>query len=217
MKRRRHVSARRVFGRTITTLLMLASGVLTVYIFTNSYETAFDQDLPFATAVAKVDAKPFAPSVPKSAYAADPSKRIGGYGAPTTLRIASRQVKLPLAPAITTPNNTWEARSNTGHYLLLTTAKSGNLGDLLVYLRQGWRTIDDPSALTVDGNIFVDTDKGWRYMYRITTVSHMEAKTGQYLLPESRQGQLLLDLEDTTTGTITTAKAEFVSLQNIGQ
>lgn len=206
---------RRFLGQTITMLLMLGSGLLTAFVFANSYETAFNHDLPVAKAIERVNMDPVESVIPANAITADPAKHLGNYGAPAMLRLSAQRVRFPVAPAILS-HDTWVARSNTGHYVGVSPAKGGDMGDLVIYVRQGWRTINDPSALVTDANIFVDTDKGWRYMYRITAVSHLSS-IDRYLLPESPKTQLVVVLADASTGMTTVARAEFVTLQSIAQ
>ena len=198
--------------------LMAASGAFTLFIFANSYELAFDRPLPlpFASAVAKVDLNPLSGLLrPADALTSGAADRVGNYGIPTTLRLPTRQIKLPLAPAIVT-DDVWAARSNTGHFIVVSPAKGGNLGDVLVYMRQSWRTIDQPRQITVGDNLFVDTDKGWRYMYRVSETQSLP-DTAHYVLSDQKTSQIVLAVADGSAHNLTLIKADFVSVQSIDQ
>ncbi|HSX02202.1 MAG TPA: hypothetical protein VLI05_02690 [Candidatus Saccharimonadia bacterium] len=200
------------------TVLMTASGLFTLFIFANSYELAFDRPLPLplASAVAKVDLSPFTNLVhPADALASSAAERVGNYGQPNTLRLPTRQIKLPLAPAIVA-DDVWAARSNTGHFMVVGPAKGGNLGDLFVYMRQSWRTIDQPRQIVAGDNLFVDTDKGWRYMYRVSETQAIP-ESSRYVLADSRVSQIVLTVENASSHSVTIIKADFVSVQSIDQ
>ncbi len=194
-------------------MVFAACGFLTLFIFANSYETAFNRNLPYADAISRVNLYPVQAA---AATATDPgiiNERKGTYGAPTTLKIAARQVKLNLAPVIYDDGN-FNARSNTGHYAIVRPSRNGNLGDSIIYLKRSWRTIPEPQSVARDDNIFVDTDSKWRYLYKVVETSNISVDD-RYVLPQGNKPQILILNEDTSSGLIWMVRAELVNVQSM--
>ena len=170
-----------------------ACGLATVFILANSYETAFGQDVPIITAVTRVNLQFLRPEVAR--FGNNPAAQTdqtleGNYGAPLELKIADNKVRIPLAPPVF-KHQTWLARSNAAHYIITTDAKEGNIGDVVVYMRQASTTIREPSQVEPGKNIFLDTKRDWRYLYRIDEVLTLRPDQ-PYLRPDSKPSRLFV-------------------------
>ncbi len=187
-------------------------GLVTAYIVTNSAETAFNIDVPFAQAIASEHLDAITtPITPDFLSHADSNDYRGNFGNPVVLKLPAKQVKLPIAPAIYNQGE-WLARSNTAHYVITGRAQGGDLGDTVLYLRQSWRTIQDSSDLTVGSNLFLDTDSSWRYLYKVAEITSL-GTDGHIVLGTNRKPQVYLVLQSSEGTTV--VRAEFVSVQGL--
>lgn len=196
----------------IKLVVLMGCGLVTAYIVTNSAETAFNIDVPFAQAIAseRLDAIT-TPITPDFLNHAGSNDYRGNFGNPVVLKLPAKQVKLPIAPAIYS-NGQWLARSNTAHYIITGKADGGDLGDTVLYLRQSWRTIQDSSDLTVGANLFIDTDTNWRYLYKVAEVTQL-SPDGKFVMATGRKPQIFLLMQSSDGTTI--VRAEFVSVQGL--
>lgn len=192
------------FRRLKFLVVFAACGAASVFIMASSYETAFGKDLPYINAVNPVDLSFVAP-IPTgilvqggiTAKQTD-SKYEGTYGAPSIFKSSKSAARVAIAPPLQT-GTAWLARASTAHYLVTSPAKGANIGDLLIYMRGGATTIADPTSLTSTDNIFIDTKRGWRYLYRvdeaiavgnnITYVMAKSAKPRLYTIVETADKQ----------------------------
>lgn len=204
----------RQFKRLVAATILLACLSLTVFILANSYEIAFSHDLPVIDAYAPVDLNPLKDSLGKQSLGdMTSSNRFGDFGRLETMKISKPITKLTLVPALKDKDK-WLARANAGHFLILSPPKNGGLGDLAIYIRQSWRTINQPQQLANDGNIFIDTDHHWRYTYKIDQIINL-APDSQYIFSSSKTSQLLIYLVSADDHQITLIKASQVTLLNV--
>lgn len=173
--------------------LYLACGLVTVFILSSSYETAFGQDLPYVKAVNKVDLSFIQPNVASASSVIQKQTEQsteGNYGTPNQLKMSGSQVRVSIAQPISRGNN-WLARASTAHYVALSPAKNGNLGDTIIYMQESKTTVQDANQVEREKNIFLDTNRGWRYLYRVNEV--VTIGVGQsYVLPKSNSSHLYI-------------------------
>lgn len=187
---------------------------ISVYVFANGFELATNINIPYALAIEPVSIEQLVKLNRSTAVMNDPTLSIGNFGEPKYLKVASQTTKLALIQSVL-ENEQYLARASTGHFIYLAPAKSGNLGTTLVYVRQSWRTIGNPENIAVGSNLFIDTNKDWRYMYRVSDTITTDVNN-QYLLPDSQKPQIMLLLLG-QDGSERIVVADFVNLQNIQQ
>lgn len=189
---------------------MLLCGVISLYVFSASFETTFNVDIPVVNAAKSINSHPFqrllsaGDKVNQSDY--------GNYGKPVLLRIPSHNSKIVLAPVVD-KGSTLLARANTAHFRLLSTQKSGNMGSLFVYMNASWRTDSHPEKLSTKDNLFIDTDRDWRYFYRIDAVRELDS-TKEYIMRDSNVSQLAF-VAHLGEGKMVIIEASFVNVQNV--
>lgn len=194
--------------------IMGLCGVITFYIFASSYSTTFNRSLPMVDAVSVVNTRPFGRFL--QSYTPDLQANVGNYGRPQYMKLPAQNVRMILAPAIK-DNDQFVARANAGHYALTSQPKNGNFGDALIYYRKSWRTNDQPERAKVGDNIFIDTDRGWRYFYRIDEVK-TTTSASDYIARSAPSNQLLVAaVENRSDGNVTIAHAALVNVQNVQQ
>jgi hypothetical protein len=194
--------------------IMSLCGTVTLYIFASSYSTTFNRALPMVDAVGTVNIRPLDRFLQNYAPGLQPN--VGNYGKPQYMKLPAQNVRMLLAPALK-DNNQFVARANAGHYALTSQPKNGNFGDALIYYRKSWRTNDRPESAKIGDNIFIDTDRGWRYFYRIDEVK-TTALSSDYVARGAQSNQLLVAAVDSqSNGNITIAHAALVNVQNVQQ
>jgi hypothetical protein len=185
-------------------------------VFANSYELAFGQDLPFVKALEPVSINTVLPvdrAKDISLATLPGTVREGGFGTPQALKLPSLGVKTELVPAFY-ENNHWLGRLNAGHYYILTPSKSNNIGSTLIYMRAGWRSVPSNATLKVGDNLFLDTNREWRYMFRIDQVNTY-SYTDKYVLEDSVLPKLTVVIEDEQNQVNHIISASFVNIQNV--
>ncbi|MEI6477733.1 MAG: hypothetical protein WCO52_01995 [bacterium] len=193
-------------------VLMTLSLSATTFIMINGYELAFTKEVPFAIALTPVPVRDIIDRNTSPQIVKDPNSGEGNFGHPLYLKLTPTSTRLQVVPAIY-QNGHYLARQSTAQFAYLSPAKGGNIGNTLVYLREGWRTINDPSTLTVGDNVFLDTDRDWRYMFRISNTQLLPATTS-FILPDTTTPDLLLAITSSDNKSIQYVTATFVNLQN---
>jgi hypothetical protein len=191
---------------------MLLCGLISLFVFASSYETTFNYDLPVVDGVTTVRLQPLQ-RILTAAQAGQAD--VGNYGKPQQLKLPSSNVRLVLAPAISR-HGTWLARANTAHYSLLTPSHNGTIGNTFLYFRKSWRTDNEPEKLAQGDNIFLDTDRDWRYFYRVDNVKAMR-EADLYVMRDTPASQLVLAAVDPGRDTVYVAQASLVNVQSVRQ
>lgn len=214
MARNFHIPAESLLRAAQFVFLGIVSLGVSIYVFANGFELATNINIPYALAIEPVSIQQLIALNQTPAVSHDANVAIGNFGEPKYLKVASQTTKLALIPGVLEKGE-YLARASTGHYIYVGPAKSGNLGTTLVYIRQSWRTISHPEDIVVGSNLFIDTDKDWRYMFRVSDTVRTDT-TSQYLLPDSQKSQIMLVLLS-QDGSERIIVADFVNLQNIQQ
>lgn len=191
---------------------MSLCGAITLYVFAASFETVFNIDLPMVYSVGTVDLKSISRVL--DSYPKVNQTVVGNYGFPYYLKLPAQDVKMVVAPGIVNKNNTYLARAAAAHYFMTSDVKNGNIGNLVVYYEKSWRTNNRPDLAKAGDNIFLDTDREWRYFYRIDSVKTLETAQ-QYISRSSNATQLVLIAVDTTTNKLVVAQATLVNVQSV--
>ena len=187
---------------------MFLSMILTLFIFLNSFEIVFNYNLPLISAVDDVQL-----SALEQNYALEPGKRgvtfdTNLYGEPVSVRVSGGKAKVALAPGIHV-GPTWLARSSTAHTASLIIPKS-KVDNLFIYMRQNVRTIESVKEVVPGDNIFVDTLKGFRFIFRVSDVQILNKET-PYVLELTTHPQLVVLIQDKKENTNKIITGNFVT------
>ena len=193
--------------------MMFLCGFLSVYIFAASYETTFSADLPIVNSVSKVTTPP----VSRLLETGSKTNQLdsGNYGKPAVLKIPSHNSKIVLAPQIDR-SGILLARANTAHYTLLSSPKNGNLGNIFVYFMTSWRTDSHIETLKAGDNLFIDTDRDWRYFFRVDSTKDVD-KTQTFVMREAVASQLIVAAQKSDSSSLFVIEASLVNVQNVRQ
>lgn len=196
----------------LQTVIFSGCFLLSAFIFANAYEIAFTRDVPFVNAINTVDTGPL------KRYTAAPlavSSAIGHFGVPTTLRLPLHNKRIPLVEGRSArhpSDGAYLARASSGHFLLVSEPKDSYFGDVIVYLRRSYRTLD-AQTLSVGDNIFIDTDRDWRYVFRITDFVRLD--TGQqFIMQDDETPTLTLYAYDEDSASAAIYSASLINLQD---
>ncbi|CAN5115628.1 hypothetical protein BH11PAT4_BH11PAT4_7660 [soil metagenome] len=204
---------KRVFVRALAVIgtgtLMFLSLLLTFLIMANSAELLLGRDLPVVNAISPI---PVAETISENTATQTVQTDIGTFGVPAYLKVGTKKIRMQLVPALKDEDG-YLGRAAAAHFTLLSPSKNGNIGNVLVYARQSWRTIDGAGALKVGENIFLDTASEWRYMYRVSDTVTVPYNTA-YVVPDGLASRLTVALFDEQTNEVTYVTADFVTLQN---
>lgn len=193
---------------------------VTWFVFLNSFEIVFNRDTRFVQALEQFQSKETIESILEKDSVTNPSLNfeenwVGNFGALKTLKIPVFRSRLPLSEAISV-NGEWLARSGSGHFRIIGSGRNGNMGDVIVYLRSGWRTIASPEQLSIGDNIFLETDADWRYMFRIVSKGSLRLNQ-PFVKSDNNSGTLVLLIEDDQRKAVFAFEGIFVSIQNVRQ
>ncbi|HXH26604.1 MAG TPA: hypothetical protein VNG90_01785 [Candidatus Acidoferrum sp.] len=201
--------------QVVSYLIMTFCGLLTVYLFASSYETIFNVDLPIVDAVTTVQLQPFNRVL--EGFRLTSQTDVGNFGVPQMLKLPNYGIRMVLAPAIVADqanDNKFLARANTGHYALTSAVNNGDIGNMVIYYRKSWRTDDNPGQMQVGDNLFVDTDRGWRYFFRINSTKIVSG-SDTYISQTDATTQLIVVAQDSKTGLLYVSQASLVNVQNV--
>lgn len=193
---------------------------ITGFVFLNSFEIVFNRDISLVGALERFESKETIESVLKKnsneAILSNYEKNwIGDFGIPKTLKIPVFSSRLPLSGALLSSGE-WLVRSGSGHFLIAGPGRSGNVGDVVVYSRSGWRTISSPERLSLGDNIFLETDADWRYMFRVVNKGSLYPNQ-PFVKSDNDMGSLVFLVEDEPRGVVFVFECVLVSVQNIRQ
>ena len=196
-------------------ILSIVSIAVSIFLFGNAFELAANVDIPYAFAIEPVSVATLVAQNQADAVVDTPEVSIGNFGEPKYLKLATQSTKLALVPSVI-QDGSYLARASVGHFVYLGAAKSGNLGNTLIYIRSSWRSVGQPEEILLGTNIFVDTNKDWRYMYRVSDV--LELPSGSpFIIPDSTKSHMTLVFVNDSASIVRIVVADFVNLQNIQQ
>ncbi len=117
---------------------------------------------------------------------------------PEFMRVGRNDIQMPIDEEIMINEDRW-VRPLTAHYTILNQDAEGNPGDILIYMKESWRTIPDSSVLTSGTNIMVESVGGGAIDYTVRENFYLN-DTERFIptAADSRQLILLISREDQT-------------------
>jgi len=170
--------------------LMFFSLCLTIFVFLNSFETVLNINLPVVSAIDKIDLNKLSNYSINSDLRQSAIFNVAKYGTPNDLRVAGNH-KIEIVPSIF--NDGWLARTNTGHYSFIKVDDKQEV--FFIYMRQSSITIGDPQNLKLGDNIAVDTNQGWRYLFRVEKTSLLD-NDKNIVIEEDRNSKVIIISQD---------------------
>lgn len=206
------------------TVIFVACGFVSGFVLSSAYESVYNRSLPYVHTLDAVDLSVISHSYNLPVAAQLKSDHLGQFGKPVTLKLPSDQRSLRLD--ITDPvydtssgGGTWLGRASSMHVLLPKPAASGNITTNILYCRASFRTVNATSLPKVGANIFVDTDKKWRYVYKVTTAQAFD--TSYKFVPTEAQngsrtkGKLIVFCNDLENNANDIIEADLIAVQGV--
>jgi len=200
------------------TILGVVSFLVSSVIYINSYSLFFNKPVWGTASVGYLANSEYVESIAlKDSLTTkmDQQKFVGDFGTPSELRLPRIGNRLFLIPALSDGEQfLW--RVNNAQYVFRSEASKGDMGNIIVYAESDWRTIELDAALEIDDNIFIDTQNGWRYMFRVTEKNSYDGDIS-FVPPTTRQSSLIFVIEEAQSGRSMVYFAQFSNLQNISR
>ena len=189
--------------------------VVSVLLLLSGYESIFNRDLPLVHTLDSVDLRAVSQRY-DLAKAAQPSNAMyGNFGKPQNLKLPERTMRMNIVPPVSQTDGKWLARTSTLHLLIARPPRNGNIGLALLYCRASFRTISQQNLPTDGDNIFMDTDKNWRYVYKVTSAKLVPADTSYIISDDGSAGKLAIVCNDQKSHTDFVVEATLLTVQGL--
>ncbi len=197
----------KVFYYLKLALITLPCLLLTLFIGVSSFEVAFNKDLPYIGAVETFSSSALVENLVSQAATSSASKNKEVVSI-QALKFPLLSHKLGLIPALKQENKFVE-RSNKGQFIVVTQNSESGVGNMIVYLRKSWRTVDNPELLKEGSKFYLETDS-YNNMYKVVEIKN-KSLGSNFLLDNLPRSYVLLVIEDPKENVNYFIKAVFVS------
>lgn len=215
---------RQYFSWKLTKILGIGlfSLIITIFFFLNTLETVLGKDFSsLVPAVKKFQGTEIIRSIignklPEEVIKDSTSPDfVGDFGNPRELKIPSAKERVPLVSAISYSNE-WFSRIGSGQFIIVSQSQDRNIGGMVVYLNSSWRTVSNADSIRIGDTIFVETDKDWRYMFRIIGKNVLQADQ-PFVKSNDHSGGLVFIVEVPDQQKEVVFEALLINVQNILQ
>ena len=205
---------KKIISGTTRTIVFAICGGLSVFLVMSGYESVYNRSLPLVHTLDPVNLTAYRATFDLQQAARNDTALYGSFGKPTNVKLPERAARLDIGPAIYS-NNQWLGRANGLHLLIPQQPRNGNIGMALLYCRSSFRTLNDQNLPQVGSNIFMDTDKDWRYVYKVTIAKVYSDKTPYITSDTGRGSRLVISCNDQAAGANVVVEATLLSVQGV--
>ncbi len=205
---------KKAFFGTGRTIVFAVCGILSIFLLMSGYESVYNRSLPLVHTLDPVNLSAYSATYDLKVAAQDDTALYGSFGKPTNIKLPERAARLDIGPAIYTDGQ-WLARANGLHLLIPQQPRGGNIGTALLYCRSSFRTLNDQNLPPVGTNIFMDTDKDWRYVYKVTVAKVYSDKVPYITNDTGRGSRLVISCNDQAAGANVVVEATLLSVQGV--
>lgn len=201
------------------TLLFGVCGAASIFLLMSGYESVYNRALPLVHTLAPVNLTALKEvyNLPDAYSATKGTSVYGNFGKPQTVKLPERSLRLDIVAPLRQDKSTWLARANTLHLLLPAKPRGGNIGVALLYCRSSFRTLNAQNLPNVGSNIFMDTDHGWRYVYKVTSAKVFDDTEPYVAADNGNNSALVIDCNDSGAHTNVVVEANLLSVQGVDQ
>lgn len=189
------------------TILVFCMGI-SLIIFSSSAESLLGRDIVYAGALSVFPRLPLETKglvVPQNPPNLS-GNLTGDYGKPVALNIPSIRRRLEIVPAIYDKQNLL-VRPNNGHFLVKY-GDDNQVEEFVIYLSKSWRTLPELEGIKAGTNIYVDTSRKWRYVFRIEEVVQV-GYAKKFVVPHSRLTNLILIINNVEENNFLIIRGEY--------
>ena len=211
--KRRIKSGRDLLARVI---IFGVCGAISIFLLMSGYESVYNRSLPFVHTLDGINLSAFA-----NTYNLDPNsytneKLQGSFGKPVTVKLPERASRFNVVSPVKEGDD-WLARANSLHLLLPQEPRNGNIGITLLYCRSGFRTLNDQNLPNVGSNIFMDTDKEWRYVYKVSSAKVFPDNVPYIASDAGGSSKLIITCNDNKQHVNVVVETTLLSVQGVDQ
>ena len=217
MKKKKPVKAKIAALFFVRALVVSGTIFLSSFFAMSGIELIFHKDLPLVHAIDKIDLSAFSRSydLKNAADMAPNDYRYGSYGRPTTIKLSGRALRLNTTSALQ-GHNDWLVRANAMHTMIFDDPRQDAVGILFFYCKVAPQTISSSNHPPIGSNIFVDTEKEWRYVFRVSQAHTVPEQTPFIISDDEQKPKLIISCNDIHSKTNTIVEAELLSVQGEG-
>ncbi|HSX28820.1 MAG TPA: hypothetical protein VLF60_05220 [Candidatus Saccharimonadales bacterium] len=199
-------------------LIFAFCGGVSIFLLMTGYESIYNRDVPFVHSLDAINLTAYQSRYNLNKYVGTDSKQVGNFGKPTNVKMPRRSMRFDIVkPIQDTANNQWLARASTLHLLPLTAPRNGNLGVALLYCRSSFRTLNASNLPNVGDNLFIDTDRNWRYVYRVTDTRVLPDDQPYILSDDGTKGKVIISCNDSAHKRNFVVEADQLVVQGVEQ
>jgi hypothetical protein len=200
-------------------MVFAACGFVSLYILLSGYESIYARPVPFVHTITTVNLSAFSQSYNLNAQSTQEPKLYGYFGKPVTLELPQRSLRLDIVPAIREGGDggPWLARSDTLQLLIPARPRTGNIGVTFLYCSTGFRTMTAQTLPSAGQNVFMDTDQGWQYVYRVTDVEAIPEQQPFVVSDDGSTAKLVIACNDAAHGVDDVVLATLLSVEGVEQ
>lgn len=188
--------------------LLLGCLLLSMFIYLNVAEKVLLKDLPWVSSVSSTTLPNFIYQVSQNKV--DRESNIGFFGKPIVIRVPIHNFSLSIGEE-KLENGRWLVSNHVASWHIYDESQGGNIGSFVVFAapQSGELAVSD---ILVEGDIIViDTDKDWKYSYRVIKRSFMSIKD-KYLVSDAPYSKLLI-IRDRNNSQATVVEAQFLNIE----
>lgn len=208
---------RKIVFAVVRTLVFVFCGFMSVFLLMTGYESTYNRDLPLVHSLDQVDLTPYQKRYDLRKYLGDDAKNIGNFGKPINVKMPQRSMQFDVVAPIAQNSDQWLARASTLHLVPLSPARNGNVGVILLYCRSSFRTFDAHNMPKAGDNVFIDTDRDWRYVYRVTATRAMSGSEPHIISDNGTKGKLIISCHDQKAKVHYIVEADQLVVQGVAQ
>lgn len=190
-------------------------GFISIFLAMSGYESIYSRALPFVHTVDRVNLQAYAATYNLTEASQLHSSLYGSFGRPVNIKFPERAARLDVAAPIY--NDGWLARANTLHLLITAPPRAGNIGTTLLYCRSSFRTLTDQNLPSLNSNILMDTDKGWRYVFKVTGAKIYADNVPYVATDTGNTSKLIISCNDRSAHSNVVVEASLLSVQGVDQ
>ena len=206
---------RRFAHLLVRTLVLGACGAISVFLLMSGYESIYNRSLPLVHTLDPINISVFAASYALQPSSYEDGKLLGSFGRPLSLKLPDRNARLTVTAPIRQQDGTWLSRANALHMLIPSQPREGNIGVALLYCRSSFRTLNDQNLPKAGSNIFMDTDKDWRYVYKVTSAKIFDDDVPYVPSDTGTNSELIITCNDTGKHQNVIVEARLLSVQGV--
>jgi hypothetical protein len=179
------------------TILVFSLGI-TVFIISSTFEVIANVDVPYINSINPIVAQDAVNKIVKYNQEAGVkdfgNKKYISIGTLDYLYFPTINARVFTGKARQIPekpDGKWYMKPNNAHYIVLNYDKNGVEGDYLFYTNQSWRTIPNPSLISIGDKVQLVNTRGDLFQFAVTDLQALN-NSDPYISTQTLDRQLIL-------------------------